>query len=140
MAEHIVPLSGNLSGQQFNSFKIAAATLIEQGNVYVSVGGYLTVPAAANAATGFLPVLALETVDNSAGAAGDLSAQCTWGVEIDLPNDGTHPVAQNDVGKPGYLSSSFAVSDTSADGPPVQYIVEYNQPYQISGRPVRVKI
>ena len=86
------------------------------------------------------PRLALETVDNSAGAAGDLSAQCTWGVEIDLPNDGTHPVAQNDVGKPGYLSSSFAVSDTSADGPPVQYIVEYNQPYQISGRPVRVKI
>ena len=28
----------------------------------------------------------------------------------------------------------------AADGPPVQYIVEYNQPFQISGRPVRVKI
>lgn len=140
MAEHIVPLSGNLSGQQFNSFKIAASTLIEQGNVYVSVAGYLTVPAAANAATGYLPVLALETVDNSLGAAGDLSAQCTWGVEIDLPNDGTHPVSQATVGKPAYLSSAFTASATSTDGPPVSYVVEYNQPYQISGRPVRVKI
>lgn len=140
MAEHVVPLSGNLSNQQFNSFKIAAATLIEQGNVYVSVGGYLTVPAAANAATGYLPVLALETVDNSAGAAGDLSAQCTWNVEIDLPNDGTHPCSQTTVGKPAYLSSAFTASATSTDGPPVSYVVEYNQPYQISGRPVRVKI
>ena len=140
MAEHIVPLSGNLSGQQFKSFKVAAATLIEQGNVYVSVGGYLTVPSAANAATGYLPVLALETVDNSLGAAGDLSAQCTWGVEIDLPNDGTHPVSQATVGKPAYLSTAFTASATSSDGPPVSYVVEYNQPYQISGRPVRVKI
>lgn len=140
MAEHIVPLSGNLSGQQFNSFKIAAATLVEQGNVYVSVAGYLTVPAAANAATGYLPVLALETVDNSLGAAGDLSAACTWGVEIDLPNDGTHPVSQATVGKSAYLSTAFTASATSSDGPPVQYVVEYNQPFQISGRPVRVKI
>jgi hypothetical protein len=139
MAEHIVPLSGNLSGQQFNSFKIAASTLIEQGNVYVSVGGYLTIPASSNAATGFRPVLALETQDNRLGANGDLSAACTWGIEIDMPNDGTHPIAQSNVGGKAYLSSAFTASATSSDGPPIDYVVEYNQPFQIAGRPVRVK-
>lgn len=140
MAEHIVPLSGNLSGQQFQSFKIAASTLIEQGNVYVSVAGYLSVPASGNANTGFKPVLALETVDNRSGASGDLSAQCTWGFELDLPNDGTHPVSQATVGGKAYLSTAFTASATSSDGPPIEYVVEYNQPFQISGRPVRVKI
>ena len=80
MAEHVVPLSGNLSNQQFNSFKIAAATLIEQGNVYVSVGGYLTVPAAANA-------------HRRSSFATNLSARICWSPLTDtLGCGGTPPV------------------------------------------------
>jgi hypothetical protein len=48
-------------------------------------------------------------------------------------------VSQATVGGKAYLSTEFTASATSSDGPPVDYVIEYNQPFQIAGRPVRVK-
>lgn len=125
---------------------IAASTHIYQGNVYVYVAGYLAVPASGNAGTGHTPVVALNEVDNSTGGAGDLTVDVMLGIQVDLPNDGTHPITQADVGvSRGYLSSSFTVSTDSGDGPPIaptgaSGIVEFNQTGQIYGRPVRVQL
>ncbi len=142
-----MPFAGNLSGVQvYRNVPIAATTHIYMNNVYVYVAGYLEVPASGNAATGHTPVIALSEVDNSAGGAGDLTVDVMRAIQIDLPNDGTHPITQADVGvSRGYLSSSFAVSTNSGDGPPISAtgasgIVEFNQSNQISGRPVRIQL
>lgn len=142
-----LPVCGNLNKVEIRrGVPIAASTHIYLGNVYVYVAGFLEVPAVGNAATGHTPCIAMDEVDNSTGGAGDLTVDVMLGIQIDLPNDGTHPVTQADVGvSPGYLSSSFTVSTNSGDGPPasspaVTGIVEFNQTGQIYGRPVRVQL
>lgn len=141
MSFTLEPRAGNQNlVQVIKSAKIGAGVNIEQGKFYVFVGGYLKVPAAANAATGYRPVKALDNVDNTSGADGALTVDGEYNSWYDLPNDGTHPVDQTYVGKPCYLSSAFTLSQTSADGPLFGTIIQYNQPNNLNGRPVRAEL
>jgi len=74
-------------------YKVAASTKILAGTLVSSVAGYAA-PAADTAATSFLG-LAIETVDNTAGAAGALSVRIHSGLAVKV-EIGT--LVQADVG------------------------------------------
>lgn len=149
MSELLQPLVGNLLGLEvLKDVKIGAGVNIEAGKIYVFVGGYLKVPAAANAATGKSPVMACESVDNTSGADGDKTVTVQRGFRLFMANDGTNPITQANVSvSPGYLSSATTVSSNSADGPPIGQggapaVVSFNKPipFSVNGRPVEVEI
>lgn len=149
MSELLQPLVGNLLGLEvLKDVKIGAGVNVEAGKMYVFVGGYLKVPAAANAATGKSPVMACESVDNTSGGDGDKTVTCQRGFRLFMANDGTNPITQANVGvSPGYLSSATTVSSNSADGPPIGQggapaVVSFNKPipFSVNGRPVEVEI
>ncbi len=137
----ITPDAGNRQGRQvIKDIPIGAGVLVEAGKFYVHVGGYLVVPASANAATGFRPVKALQTVDNTGGADGMQKVDGEFGLQYDLANDGTNPVTAAYRGKPSYLSSATTLSRDSNDGPLFGTIIQYNMPNNVYGRPVRAEL
>lgn len=137
----VTPDAGNRQKRQviFN-IPIGAGVVIESGKFYVHVGGYLVVPAAANAATGKRPVKALSSVDNSAGIDGAASVDGEYGLQYDFANDGTHPIDATYRGKSSYLSSATTLSYDSTDGPLFGDITQYNMPNSQYGRPVRAEL
>ncbi len=94
---------------------VAAATLIEAGKlVAVSAAGY-AVPAADTAG---LKVMgrAAERVDNTAGAAGDLSVEIDRQAAFLLKISTTSPVAQADIGSNVMVEDAATVAkDTTND-------------------------
>lgn len=148
MSELLQPLVGNVLGLEvLKDVKIGAGVNVEAGKIYVFVGGYLKVPAAAIAAAKS-PVMACESVDNTSGADGDKTVTVQRGFRLFMANDGTNPITQAHVGvSPGYLSSATTVSSNSADGPPIGQggapaVVSFNKPlpFSVNGRPVEVEI
>lgn len=90
--------------------KVAASTLIEEGHaVSLDSSGYL-IPAADTAST--TPIgIAMETVDNSSGSDGDLSALVRTGCVGWFDNDGTNPITQALLGaSSAYVKSSSSVA------------------------------
>lgn len=141
MSLQITPGAGNRSQREvIKAIPIGAGVVIESGKFYVHVGGYLVVPAAANAATGKRPVLALTSVDNSAGIDGAASVDGEYGLWYDLANDGTNPITAAFRGKPSYLSSATTLSYLSTDGPLFGDVIQFNMPNNLYGRPVRAEL
>lgn len=141
MSITIEPRCGNQNGiQVIKDAKIGNSEVIEQGKFYVFVAGYLRAPAAANAATGTRPVRALDSIDNSTGGNGAKTVDVEYGSWYDLPNDASNPVTQAQVGRTAYLSGPFSLSILPADGPPFGTIIQYNQPNNLNGRPVRAEL
>lgn len=141
MSFQVTPDAGNRSKREvIKAIPIGAGVSIESGKFYVHVGGYLVVPAAANAATGKRPIKALSSVDNTLGADGALSVDGEYGLQYDFANDGTHPVAATDRGKSSYLSSATTLSINSGDGPLFGDIIQFNMPNNQYGRPVRAEL
>ena len=141
MSFTLEPRAGNQNlVQVIKGVLIGAGVKVEQGKFYVFVGGYLVVPASANAGTGLRPVRALDNADNTSGGNGALAVDVEYNSWYDLPNDGTHPIDQTYVGKPCYLSSAFTLSNNSSDGPLFGNVVQYNQSNNLNGRPVRAEL
>lgn len=141
MSDQFTPRVGNQAKFQQVPKKVGTGVTIEIGKTYVEVGGYLVVPAAANAATGKRPCVALTGGTNS-GADGALTVLVEYGAMYDYANDGTHAVTQAYVGQTGYLSSATTISYDSADGPPAGEIVAFQptDPPYTYGRPVRIAV
>jgi hypothetical protein len=142
MATQFTARVGNQARFQQVPKLVGATVNIEQGKFYVEVGGYLVVPAAANALTGKRPCLALTSGDNGAGLDGAVTVLVEYGAMYDFANDGVHPCDQTNVGSVVYLSSATTISDTAADGPPAGEMVAFqplDPPYPF-GRPVRVAV
>lgn len=141
MSFQVTPSAGNQNRRQvIKDIPIGAGVLIEAGKFYVHVGGYLVVPAAANAATGLRPVMALQTKDNTGGLDGALSVDGEYGLLYDLANDAGNPVDATYRGKLSYLSSATTLSRASADGPLFGTIIQYNMSNNVYGRPVRAEL
>lgn len=137
----VTPAAGNRGKREvIKGIPIGTGVNIEAGKFYVHVGGYLVVPAAANAATGLRPVKALFSVDNTLGADGAQSVDGEYGLQYDLANDGTNPVDVTYRGKPCYLSSATTLSRLSTDGPLFGTIIQFNMPNNQYGRPVRAEL
>jgi len=109
------------------------------GYLVVTVSGYGTVPAAANAASGKLAGVCLDQADNTGGSNGAITVTCEDGT-YDFLNDGTHPCAQADVGATVYASAKDTISNTSTDGPPVGKLVEFLATPDSPNRPCRVRL
>ena len=91
------------------TFPVVASDIIYKGAlVGVNAAGYAA-PAAAESGAVFAGI-ALETVDNSSGGAGDLTVQvqCEGAFLI----DGQTSLAQTDVGQPFYASDDATISKT----------------------------
>lgn len=88
---------------------VAAATLIEAGKIVaVNAAGYLV---EASDAAGIIVVgIADQTIDNSAGANGDLTAVVKRGELYLLANSATNPVTQADVGSNVYIEDDETVA------------------------------
>lgn len=96
-----------------NPYPVAAATKVEAGNIgAVNASGYL-VHASDTAGLTVVGVIQ-ETVDNSTGANGDLSANVMRGKSFHFDNDGTNALDQADVGGDCYVSDSETVQTDAA--------------------------
>lgn len=137
----VTPDAGNRQKREvIKGIPVGANVNIESGKFYVHVGGYLVVPAAGNAATGFRPVKALFSIDNTGGADGAVTVDGEFGLQYDFANDGTHPVTAAYRGKLSYLSSATTLSYDSTDGPVFGTIIQFNMPNNQYGRPVRAEL
>lgn len=93
-------------------YPVKAATKVIQGGIAVLNGGYA---APGTAATGLIAVGRFEdTVDNTAGAAGDLSAQVKRGTFKFGNSSAGDLIAQADVGADCYIVDDQTVAKTSA--------------------------
>lgn len=118
--------------------KLDAGVSVGIGNMICEVAGYGKIPAAAVAATGHMAGVTLEVVDNSAGAAGDLSVT-VQPVTARFANSGVNPCTQAHVGLTVYASDEFTISSNSADGPPAGKLIKFDSTdYQ--GRPCEVAL
>lgn len=104
-----------------------AVDIIYRGAICMyNTSGYLA-PAATGAGVMFAGI-ALETVDNSGGSAGDLSCKVqTEGVYL-LTGSG---FAQTDVGEAVYASADDTITQTSTNNPPIGNIVKYVSSTQV---------
>jgi hypothetical protein len=93
-------------------FNVAASTLIEEGHaVSLDASGYL-IPAADTAST--TPIgIAMETVDNTLGLDGALSALVRTGCVGWFDNDGTNPITQALLGVSAFVKTSASVCATA---------------------------
>lgn len=92
--------------------KMSAAKVFQGAMCNILAAGYLA--KCADGATGaFFAGIAVETVDNSAGAAGDLSCRVYKRGNFKLNGSG---FAQADVGEKVYASDDQTVTKTSAAG------------------------
>jgi len=93
------------------AFPVAADTKVEAGTIGILHDGYLEPGAAATDFT-YLGRIE-ETVDNSGGSAGDLSAMVRLGKAVKWANSGTDPIAQADVGGTCYVEDDGTVAKTN---------------------------
>ena len=91
------------------SYKVAADTVIYQGAIVMTTGGYLK-PAVADAAAYFVGI-AYEGSDNTGGADGD--TECLVLYEGIYLLTGVN-FAQADIGKPVFASADNAISEVDA--------------------------
>lgn len=92
------------------SFKVAASTKIFHGALVVANSG---LAAGGTAATGLIALgKALSTVDNSSGAAGDLSIEVEGGV-FKFENASTNTIADANVGADCFIDDDQTVSTDS---------------------------
>lgn len=89
-----------------------AATKVEAGNVIALASGYAT--HAADTAGHIVVGVATETIDNSAGSAGDKSVIVRKRKAWKLKNHGTNPLAQANVGGSAYVADSQTVQTNAA--------------------------
>lgn len=98
-------------------YKVAANVEIHGGGIMQLVGGYAK-PAAAGA-SGPVPGVAEESVDNRGGAAGAKVVHVRGSVEYEeflFTNSSVAPVAQADVGSPCYVEDDHTVTSDDDDG------------------------
>jgi hypothetical protein len=99
-----------LPGGYAGKHPVAAATIIIQGGL-VAIDASGNAVKAAAAVTGFVGGKAVEGVDNSAGAAGDLSVLLQRGVYV-LQLDATNPPTKAHVGKTVFAITPDTVAHT----------------------------
>lgn len=115
-----------------------AAVNAEQGKMIVTVSGYGKVPAAANAATGKMAGVVVESGDNTSGAQGALACMCRPGV-YRFANSAGNPCSQATVGAKVYAADGDTISTASGDGPPAGTLVYYDST-DAQGRPCEVAL
>ena len=106
------------SGLFIEKAPVAASTTLYAGAIAaVNSSGYI-VPAADTAGLRVLgriePQPNLSAIDNSAGAAGDLSVTLKRGI-FQLANDATYPVTAAYLGKPVFVKDDFTVAVASTN-------------------------
>lgn len=95
------------------------------GQMMVTVSGYGRVPATADAATGVMRGVIVDTDGTTGDQTANHVVTCRPGV-YRFANDGTHPCAQSDVGAKVYASDGKTVGNNSGDGPLAGTLLEYN--------------
>ena len=121
---HDVKLDANVNG--------------EVGCLLVTVSGYGRLPAAANAATGRMRGVIVDSADNTGGAQGAKTVTCRPGV-YNFANSAGNPCTIADVGAKVYAEGVNTISRNSADGPPAGTLLEFNSD-DPQGRPCKVAL
>lgn len=121
-----------------HTVKLDAAVNAEQGIMLVTVSGYGKIPAAANAATGKMRGVVVDSADNTSGAQGALSCTVRPG-RYRFANSAGNPCSQATVGSKVYAADGNTISSNSADGPLAGVLLEYDAS-DAQGRPCDVAL
>ena len=109
----------------YRRIPMKGATTIELGHAVSVVGGYAKIPAAADAATGHVAGLAAETMDNTAGADGDLDILVRGGGIHNFAASGVNVPTAADLDKTLYFESGTVVGTASGSGVPGCRMLKY---------------
>lgn len=110
----------------YRRIPMKGTTKIEKGHVVSVVGGYAKIPAAADAATGHVAGIADETVDNTAGADGDLDILVRGGGIHNFAASGANVPTAANLDKTLYFESGNVVGTDSGSGVPGGRMMKYD--------------
>ena len=102
----------------YRRIPMKGATKIELGHAVSVVAGFAKIPAAADAATGHVAGIADETVDNTAGADGDLDILVRGGGIHNFAASGANVPSGVHLDKTLYFESGTVVGTDSGSGVP----------------------
>jgi len=115
-------LNSRWTGRYLDPMDVAADTVIYGGSLYARNLAGTAVPASATAGL-LVRGVAQTQADNDGGSAGDVQVPGLVGV-FEFDNDGTNPIAADDIGRVCYVKDDHTVQDEGGDSAVVAGIVQ----------------